>query len=81
MSEILAYMYNTLVRPQLEYAAPIVGPSYKQKIFQTQSCQMINNNHNRSSAIAMLQYLGWWTLEQRQAGANPCLLSKIVINL
>ena len=81
MSEILPTCTTHLYDLSCNMLPPLLGPHTIKKIFQTQSCQMTNNNDNRSSVIAMLQYLGWWALEQRQAGGSPCLFYKIVINL
>ena len=68
--------YNTLVRPQLEYAAPIWDTHTKQKIFQLEKVQRIavrwttSNYDYQSSVTAMLQSLGWRALEQRHADAR-----------
>ena len=62
--------YNTLVRPQLEYVIPIWNPYTKRKIFQLKKVQRravrwTTRNYNCwSSVTAMLQNLGWETLEQ-----------------
>ena len=79
--------YNTLVHPQLEYAAPIWDPRTKQKIFQLEKVQRravrwtTSNYDYRSSVTAMLQSLGWQTLEQRRADTRLCLFYKIVYGL
>ena len=76
--------YNTLVRPQLEYAAPIWDPYTKVKIHQLEKIQRrtarwtTNNYDYRSSVTAMLDQLGWRTLEQRQADERLCLFYKII---
>ena len=79
--------YNTLVRPQLEYAAAIWDPHTKQKIihfekFQHRAVMWTTSNYDyRSSVTAILQSLGWRTLEQRRADARLCLFYKIVYGL
>ena len=63
--------YNTLVRPQLEYSAPVWDPSTKDKRLQLENIQKraarwtTSNYDTRSSVSAMLNQLGWRTLEQR----------------
>lgn len=75
------------MRPQLEYAAPIWDPYTKEKILQLEKVQRravrwtTSNYDYRSSVTAMLQGLGWRTLEQRRADARLCLFYKIVYGL
>ena len=65
--------YNTLVRPQLEFAAPVWDPYNKDKRLQLEKIQRraarwtVYNFDNRSSVTAMLDQLGWRSLEQRRA--------------
>ena len=79
--------YNTLVRPQLEYSPPVWDPSSKDKRHQLEKIQRraarwtTSNYDTRSSVSAMLNQLGWRTLEQRQADAHLCLFYKIVYGL
>ena len=79
--------YNTLVRPQLEYAAPIWDPYTKEKTNQLEKIQRraarwtTSNYDYRSSVTAMLDQPGWRTLEQRRADAHLCLFYKIVYGL
>ena len=76
--------FNTLVRPQLEFAAPVWDPYNKDKRLQLEKIQRraarwtVNNFDNRSSVTAMLDQLGWRSLEQRRADARLCLFYKIV---
>ena len=75
--------YNTLVRPQLEYASLVWDPYIIGKILQIEKVQRraarwtSNNSDPRSSVTVMLDELGWCTLEQRRAGARLCLFYKI----
>ena len=79
--------YNTLVRPQLEYSAPVWDPSSKDKRLQLEKIQRraarwtTSNYDTRSSVTAMLNQLGWRTLEQRRADARLCLFHEIVYGL
>ena len=79
--------YNTLVRPQLQYAAPVWDPHTKEKILQLEKVQRraarwtTSSFDYRSSVTAMINSLGWRTLEQRRADARLCLFYKIVYGL
>ena len=79
--------YNTLVRSQLEYSAPVWDPSSKhlrpqlEKIQRRAARWTTSNYDTRSSVTAMLNQLGWRTLEQRRADARLCLFCKIVYGL
>ena len=80
-------VYNTLVRPQLEYSAPVWDPSSKDKSLQLEKIQRraaswtTSNYDTRSSVSAMLNQLGCRALEQRRADARLCLFYKIVYGL
>ena len=79
--------YNTLVRPQLEYAAPVWDPYFKEKILQLEKVQRraarrtTSSFDYRSSVTAIVNDLGWRTLEQRRADARLCLFSKLYMAL
>ena len=68
--------YNTLVCPQLEYAAPIWDPYTKEKTLQLEKIKRraarwtTSNYDYRSSVTSMLDQLSWRTLEQRRADAR-----------
>ena len=76
--------YNTLVRPQLEYAAPVWDPHTKEKVLQLEKVQRraarwtTSSFDYRSSTTEIVNNLGWRTLEQRRADARLCLFFKIV---
>ena len=76
--------YNTLVRPQLEYASLVWDPYIIGKILQIEKVERraarwtSNNSDPRSSVTGMLDEFGWCTPEQRRAGARLCLFYKIV---
>ena len=70
----------------LEYAAPIWDPHTKtyfsSKRFKRRAARWtISNFDHRSSVTAMLQELGWRTLEQRWADMCLCLFYKIIYGL
>ena len=79
--------YSTLVRPQLEYAAPVWDPYTKEKRLQLEKVQRraarwtTSNFDYRSSTTATVDKLGWRTLELRRADARLCLFFKIVHGL
>ena len=75
--------YNTLVRPQLEYAAPIWDPHTKEKVLQLEKVQRwatlwtTSNYDYRSSTTATVNNFGWRTLELRRADTRLVLFFKI----
>lgn len=79
--------YNTIVRPQLEYASAVWDPHTKEHISKIEMVQRraarwtVGNFDNRASVTEMLNKLGWRTLEQRRADARLCLFYKIVYGL
>ena len=80
-------VYNTLVKPQLEYASPIWDPSSKKKVLQIEKIQKraarwtTSDFSTRSSVTAMLEKLGWRSLQQRRADARLCLFYRVVYGL
>ena len=74
-------------KAKLEYAAPVWDPNNEDKRLQLEKIQRqaarwtVNNFDNRSSVTAMLDQLGWRSLEQRRADARLCLFYKIVYGL
>ena len=79
--------YNTLVRPKLEYASPIWDSSSKKKVLQIEKIQKraarwtTSDFITRSSVTAMLEKLGWRSLQQRRADARLCLFYRVVYGL
>ena len=75
--------YNTLVRPQLEYPAPIWDPYTKEKTLQLEKVQRraarwtTSDYDYRSSITAMLDKISWRSLEQT-SDALLCLFYKMV---
>ena len=87
MSGVREASYRTLVRPQLEYAVAIWDPHNKVKTEQIEKVQRraahwtTCNFDRMASFSAMLETLGWRTLEQRRADSLLCLFYKIVNNM
>ena len=76
--------YNSLVRPQLEYALAVWDPHTKVPISQIEQVQRraarwtASNFDRQSSVTEMVKQLGWRSLEQRRADARLCLFYKVV---
>ena len=76
-------LYNTLVRPHIEYAATVWNPHIsKQKhsleMVQRRAARWVTNRyHNTSSVSDMLHTLGWRSLEHRRATSTLCMLFQI----
>ena len=75
--------FNTLVRPNLEYACAAWNPSQKCHIDKLQAIQrrgaryVYNRYHNRSSPTSMLQALKWESLASRRTKLQLCIFYKM----
>ena len=79
--------YQTLVRPQIEYASTVWSPftqTYINKIemIQRRAVHWVNSDYSKYASVSrMLDSLGWRSLEDRRADARLILFYKIVYNL
>ena len=75
--------YQTLVRPQLEYAAPIWHPYNEtetkkvEKVQKTAASWVCRRWHNTSSIDDILNYLDWPSLEDRRLKSSLTFFYKI----
>ena len=75
--------YKTLVRPLVEYASTVWDPHHQTDIRKLECVQrraarfVLSSQHNRSSVTAMIQRLGWRSLEDRRRDARLTMLYKI----
>ena len=73
-------LYNSLVRPHVEYASAVWSPHEVKPIHQLEMVQRraarwtLNRHHNTSSVKGMLEDLQWRTLEQRRTDCRLVLL-------
>ena len=81
-THIKASAYNTLVRPQLEYAAAVWDPYTQDKqqqleMVQRRAAKFVYRNYiPKASVPAVLETLGWRSLLQRRADIRLAMLYK-----
>ena len=75
--------YTAIVRPQLEYAAPVWDPHTKEDIKRIEgvqrraACWVLGYYSTYSSVTDMIGKLGWRTLNQRRTDSRLVLFYKI----
>ena len=86
-TSIKVQIYQTIIRPQLEYASSAWSPWLKQDILELEKVQrraarFVNNNYwPMASVTEMISTLNWETLENRRQKARLCMMYKAINGL
>ena len=85
--DIKTMAYNSLVRPQVEYASVVWSPYTKDNInkiekVQRRAARWVTNDYSSYSCVTdMLSNLGWRSLENRRTDTRLAMFYKIVYGL
>ena len=84
--DIKTMAYNSLVRPQVEYASPVWSPYTKENInkikkIQRRAARWVSNDFSYSSVTDMLSNLRWRSLENRCTDTRLAMFYKITYGL
>ena len=85
--ELREIAYKAIVRPQLEYTAPVWDPHIQEdiqriEVVQRQAARWVLSDYSPYSSVSdMLGRLGWCTLEQWRVDSRLVLFYKIVHGL
>ena len=85
--DIKTMAYNSLVRPQVEYASVVWSPYTKDNInkiekVQRRAARWVTNDYSSYSSVTdMLSNLGWRSLENRRTDTRLAMFYKIVYGL
>ena len=83
----MAYMYNSLVRAQVEYALAVWSPYTKENInkiekVQRRAARWVTNDYSSYSSVTdMLSNIGWRSLVNRRTDTHLAMFYKIVYGL
>jgi hypothetical protein len=85
--KVKSLSYQTLVRPQLEYASPVWSPhtqvnKHNIEMIQRRAVRWVKNDYSHYTSVTQLQNtLNWRTLENRRIDAKLVLFYKVYHHL
>ena len=80
--KVIEMAYQTIVRPQLEYASAIWDPHTKENAHKIEMARWTMNDYARTTSVtSLLHQLDWQTLLENWSVARLCLFYKVVNGL